>query len=317
MSLSTPVAIVVFNRPQATQRVFRTVAEAKPRKLLIVADGPRGPADRDLCEETRRIVERIDWDCELLRNYSDVNLGCGRRVSSGFSWVFSQVEEAILLEDDTLPHPSFFRYCDELLSRYRHDERVMHVSGNNFQFGRKRTVYSYYFSKYTHIWGFATWRRAWRHYDFEMTRWPEFRATRLLESICDDPVERKHFGELFDRTHANPSAHNAYSTQWLFACWSQGGVTVLPSVNLVSNIGFGAQATHTRGDADWANLPVEDIGPLEHPPFVVCDRQADLYTFDRVFYGRSLRQSWLRRELARRTPAVLRRLYRRLYPREG
>jgi hypothetical protein len=315
MALDTPVGFVLFNRPDLTQQVFRTIAEMEPRILFLAADGPRHEGEADLCQRTRAIVERIDWPCEVYRDFSDVNLGCGRRLASSFDWIFSKVDRAIMLEDDTLPHPSFFRFCEALLDRYADDERVMHISGDNFQYGRRRTEYSYYFSKFTQTWGWATWRRAWRHFDFAMRGWPEFKASGIMETICRDPVERAYFSDFFDRLYAEPERHDGYSTRWLFACWAQGALSIAPSVNLVSNIGFGGTATHTRGDAEWARLPTQDIGPLRHPPFMGAHHAADAFMFNEVFYGRYLRQSPFRRELARRTPALLRRLYRRLVPR--
>ncbi|MGC1799486.1 MAG: hypothetical protein WA701_03795, partial [Solirubrobacterales bacterium] len=183
----TPVAMLIFNRPETTARVFERVREARPPKLLVVADGPRAdrPGEAGRCREARAVVEAVDWPCELMTDYSEVNLGCGKRISSGLDWVFDSVEEAIVLEDDCLPHPSFFRFCEELLKRYRAEERVVHVSGDNFQSagraggavgrllrlaGRSWSP-SYYFSRYAHVWGWASWRRAWSDYDFEMTAW--------------------------------------------------------------------------------------------------------------------------------------------------
>ena len=152
---STPVAFIIFNRPDTTKRVFAEIAKARPPKLLVIADGPRAdhPADVEKCAAVRAIIDGVDWDCEVLKNYSDVNLGCKRRVSSGLDWVFDTVEEAIILEDDCLPHPTFFRFCEEMLEKYRDDKRIAMISGDNLQFGRKRTGYSYYFSRYPHIWG--------------------------------------------------------------------------------------------------------------------------------------------------------------------
>jgi hypothetical protein len=137
--LKTTVAFFIFNRPYTTEKVFAEIAKAKPPKLLVVADGPHPdrPGEVDACATVRAIINHVDWKCEVLTNYSDVNLGCRRRVASGLNWVFDQVEEAIILEDDCLPHPSFFRFCEELLEIYRHDERVMHIAGSNFQFGRR------------------------------------------------------------------------------------------------------------------------------------------------------------------------------------
>ena len=162
-NLKTPVAFIIFNRPSLTQIVFNTIRQAKPKQLFVIADGARFPEEKEKCQQARDIIRQVDWDCEVLANYSDVNLGCGKRISSGISWVFEHVEAAIILEDDCLPHLSFFRYCENLLDYYRDDERVMAIGGDNFQDGNKKTPYSYYFSKYPHVWGWATWRRAWKH----------------------------------------------------------------------------------------------------------------------------------------------------------
>nr|MBA3765731.1 glycosyltransferase family 2 protein [Acidobacteriota bacterium] len=175
--MNVPVALIIFNRADTTARVLAEIAKARPSKLLVIADGPRAdhPDDAEKCLAARAAIDRVNWDCEVLTNYSEVNLGCGARPSSGLDWVFENVAEAIILEDDCLPHPTFFPFCAELLERHRDDERVMMISGDNFQFGRKRTQYSYYFSRYTHTWGWATWRRAWRYFDREIKLWPALR----------------------------------------------------------------------------------------------------------------------------------------------
>jgi hypothetical protein len=145
--MHTPVGFIIFNRPDVTERVFGEIARAQPPQLLIVADGPRPerPGEAEKCAAARAIAERIDWPCDVLKNYSDVNLGCARRVSSGMIWIFEQVNEAIILEDDTLPDPTFFRFCEEMLEKYRDDERVMHISGDNWLLGEKQIAYSYFF----------------------------------------------------------------------------------------------------------------------------------------------------------------------------
>ena len=173
MNLTKPVVLIIFNRPKLTEVVFQAIREAKPPKLFLVADGPRPnrPDDIPRCAAARKVVEKVDWDCEVLRNYADENMGCGCRPASGITWVFSQVEEAIILEDDCVPSPSFFPFCQELLDRYRTDERVMHIGGMNWQSGHRRSPFSYFFSKYPQCWGWATWRRAWAHYDFTMRYW--------------------------------------------------------------------------------------------------------------------------------------------------
>jgi hypothetical protein len=220
----------------------------------------------------------VDWDCEVSTEFADKNLGCRRRVSSGLDWVFGQATEAIILEDDCLPHPSFFRYCESLLDRFREDERVMHLSGNNFQRGRSRTGDSYYFSRYCHIWGWATWRRAWRHYDVTMSSWPTSRG--LIRGTFSDEAEADFWAGLFDRVHAGEI--DTWDYQWLYACWSQSGLAIVPDVNLVSNLGFGPEATHTHEDSDMARLPVADIGQISHPSLIVRHREADDYSFEHV-----------------------------------
>jgi hypothetical protein len=288
--LKTPVVFLIFRRPDLTARVFETIRQAQPAKLLIVADGARNEEEAILCQQTRAVTEQIDWDCEVLRNYSDVNLGCRQRISSGITWTFEQVEEAIILEDDCLPHPSFFSYCENLLDYYRDDERIMVISGDNFQDGNQRTPYSYYFSKYNHCWGWATWRRAWKHWHFNPETWIEFRDTGLIKFICDDSYEEKYWTQVFNTLFLEGKP-NTWDYPWTFACWSQSGLTALPNVNLVSNIGFGAGGTHTFGDSHLANMAVEDIGEITHPPFVVRHIEGDRYTFDHHFGGKSMKEA--------------------------
>lgn len=282
--MSTPVALIIFNRPDVTERVVERIAAARPSQLLVVADGPRAErtGERELCAATRAIVERIDWDCQVFTNYADANMGCKRRVSSGIDWVFEQVESAIFLEDDCLPHPSFFPYCEELLERHRDDERVMMISGDNFQQSTAKYNYSYYYSRYVHIWGWASWRRAWRGYDVDMSLWPIVRANGVLEDVLGDSRAASAWREIFDAVYADQI--DTWDYQWVFACWMQHGLSILPSVNLVSNIGFGAAATHTTAESPLAERAVEAMHfPLCHPPYMVRDSRADSYTQTRVF----------------------------------
>jgi hypothetical protein len=283
MSLSTPIAFIIFNRPDTTARVFQAIRQARPQRLLVIADGPRidrsGEAEK--CAATRAIIDQVDWECEVLTNYSDINLGCKHRVSSGIDWVFSEVEEAIILEDDCLPTPSFFTFCQTLLEQYRHDERIMAISGNNFQNGQSRTPYSYYFSKYNHIWGWASWRRAWQHYDVNMKTWPEFLSSDLMQHVSDGEAEEKFWTENFQQVYEGNI--DTWDYQWTYACWSQGAMSILPDSNLVSNIGFGVDATHTKGVSSIANMPTKDIWEIKDPPFLVRHEEADHYTKDKSY----------------------------------
>lgn len=277
--LTVPVVLIIFNRVDRTQRVFEEIRKARPSKLLVIADGPRSdrPDDKDKCAKTRAIINNVDWDCEVLTNYSEKNLGCGHRPASGIDWVFDMVEEAIILEDDCLPHSTFFPFCQELLERYRHDSRVMTISGNNFQFGRKRTENSYYFSRYSQTWGWATWRRVWKtHYDEKMKLWPEVREGRWLMDILGDPYAANYWTNIFDSVYSGRD--DVWDYQLTFACWMQNGVHVMPNVNLVSNIGVGVDATHTVQASRFNNVPTQKMEfPLKHPAFMIRDLLADMY----------------------------------------
>ncbi|KPQ41946.1 MAG: hypothetical protein MPEBLZ_03472 [Candidatus Methanoperedens nitroreducens] len=289
--LKTPVAFLIFNRPDTTRRVFAEIAKARPPKLLVVADGPRAdhPDDVEKCAAVRAIIDGIDWDCKVLTNYSDINLGCKRRVSSGLDWVFDTVEEAIILEDDCLPHPAFFRFCEEMLNKYRDDKRIAMISGDNFQFGRKRTEYSYYFSRYPHIWGWASWRRAWENYDVDMKLWPEIRDGGWLQDLLGAKISVWYWKNRFENVYKGKI--DTWDYQWTFSCWIQSALTILPAVNLVSNIGFSTGAVHTIGISELAEMKTGHmVFPISHPPYILRDSVADSITDRTIFSGRPLLQ---------------------------
>ena len=279
--IKTPVVFMIFKRPDKAEKVFEAIRQAKPAKLLVIADGPRAdrPGEAKNCAATRKIIDRVDWDCEVIKNYSEINLGAGKRVSSGLDWVFDQVEEAIILEDDCVPHPTFFPFCEELLERYRYDERIASISGQNVQFGSRRTENSYYFSRYPLIWGWATWRRAWQYYDFEIKLWPEIKTKNLLRDILLDPEAEKCWSEIFQSLYEG-RRRDAWDSQWTFACWIQSRLSIISNVNLISNIGFGKDATNTHDENSLHhNLATEAIQfPMKHPPFIIRDAQADKFT---------------------------------------
>ncbi|MGL5062902.1 MAG: glycosyltransferase family 2 protein [Microcoleus sp.] len=285
ISLKTPVAFIIFKRPAETERVFAEIRKVKPPKLLVVADGPRPdkPGEDLQCAAARAVIDRVDWECEVLQNYADSNLGCRRRVSSGLDWVFDTVEEAIIIEDDCLPHQSFFYFAQELLDRYRDDERIMSISGQNVQFGKQRTDFSYYFSRYTHCWSWASWRRAWRHYDLEMKLWPQVRDGNFLMDVLGDP----HAAKMWQKTCqlCYEGAIDTWDFQWTFASFIQNGLNILANVNLAANIGHGTGGTHTDDtNSPYNNMSVgEMVFPLKHPPFVIRDEQADRFTQNTLY----------------------------------
>lgn len=277
--LTKAVAFFIFNRPETTARVFEVIRQAAPSTLLVVADGPRPdrPGEAERCAAARAIVADVNWPCQVSFNFSETNLGCRRRVSSGLDWVFGLVEEAIILEDDCLPDLSFFRFCDELLARYRDDARIAMISGNNFQQGAARGDESYYFSRYPEIWGWASWRRAWGHYDVDMKEWPKFRNDGWLERTFPQKRLARFWRDAFDAVHKG--GLDTWDYQFSFSCLRRDALCVLPSVNLVSNVGFGADATHTKTECRLSELPIQPISfPLRHPQHVVRDIGADRAT---------------------------------------
>jgi len=247
-----------------------------------VADGPRFIEEKAKCQKARSITDRIDWPCSVLRNYSDNNLGCKERVSSGLDWVFSHVDTAIILEDDCLPTLSFFPYCETLLDYYRDDSRIMQIGGNNFHFGRNTPPYSYYFSIYNHIWGWASWRRAWKHYDGGLRLWPMLKDGFWIQDIIGKEAA-PYWISIFDKAYAGDI--DSWDYPWTFSCWAQSGLTILPKVNLVSNIGFDERGTHTKSsDALVSKLPTDRMHfPLNHPPCIIRNYEADRFTYDNVF----------------------------------
>ena len=285
--MTANVVLIIYNRPDLTAEVFSAIARVRPARLFVIADGPKPerPGDAELVQLTRRTVADVDWECEVVRNYAETNIGCRARVTSGMNMVFGKVDDAIVLEDDCVPHPSFFRFCRELLDRYRDDSRVFHIGGDNFQRGKKWGNASYYFSKYTHGWGWATWRRAWQFFDSTIRDWPEFRDSGGLKRICPIPQEEKYWFDRFEEVYAGRP--DIWDFAWNFACWQRQSLAIVPQVNLVSNIGFRADAMHTREyDSFISSLPAQDIGRIVHPEKMERNDAADRRAFWSAFVRR-------------------------------
>jgi hypothetical protein len=290
-----PVVLIIFNRPNHTRAVFDRIAAIRPRQLFVIADSPRPnrPDDVRNCEESRAILDRVNWNCNLSTNVSETNLGCGRRISSGLDWVFDRVDRAVILEDDCVPDPSFFRFCAELLERYKDDARIRTISGDNFLSGRTRTNWSYYFSNFHGIWGWATWRRSWQKTDMGMRQWPEVRGGGwLADMLGADGASVRFWASRFNKTFDGQM--DSWVFPYLLSCWLDHGLAVTPNRNLVRNIGFGQEATHTRNGRNYMEYPAEPMPfPLIHPPFMVCDRLSDRETFRRRCLPEQ--KSWLKR----------------------
>ncbi len=277
--METPILFLVFNRPDTTKRVFEAIKAHKPSKLYIAADGPRlnKEGESELCEETRKVVSAIDWPCNVKTLYRNENLGCKVAVSSAIDWFFDQEEEGIVLEDDCLPHPDFFRFCEEMLAYYRNDHKVMHIGGANFQKGKHRGDGSYYFSNYNHIWGWATWRRAWKKYDVNLTSYSEQECIEIINSQFDLEYERNYWKNVFKKLKEGNIG--TWDYQWTYTIWKQKGYSILPNYNLISNIGIGEGGTHTTGTdiMGLGNMKLEKLGTITHPSNKKVNKEADLF----------------------------------------
>src|SRR5579863_2880630 len=236
----TPVVMTLFRRPEITRRVFAAVANARPTQLFLIADGPRNnhPEEAELCNEVRRITTAADWPCRVQTNFASENMGLRPRVVSGLNWVFSQVDEAIILEDDCLPDPSFFRFCSELLERYRDQPQIAMIMGFNPLETGFPFPYSYFFFQMPLVWGWATWRRAWQQFDNEMASWPEVKSSGLLKLFLPNQNAVQYWTNIFDSMYDGTGA-NSWAYRWTYTCWMRNWLGVIPRQNLVQNIGFG------------------------------------------------------------------------------
>jgi hypothetical protein len=276
-ALQTPVAFFVFKRLHTTQRVFDAISRARPARLLLVADGPRldREGEEEACSLVREIVSRVNWPCEVSRNFSESNLGCAERMISGLNWVFSQVEDAIILEDDCLPDSSFFPYCQELLERYRGDGRIAYISGSNMVEKYTKIDDSYFFSQIGGIWGWATWRAEWRRYDRNLSDWLELKKRQMLREIFDEPKAVRFWTRIFDSMY-DGTGPDTWDYQWVYTGLTNGKLTIVPCLNLVANLGFGEGATHTIAADPRFAIPARTMPfPLRHPPSVVPMRSLD------------------------------------------
>ena len=285
--MNKPILLLIFNRPDTTRLVFDAIRAAKPPKLYIAADGPRAGRQNEAerCMRARAIATQVDWPCEVHTLFRDHNLGCKLGVSGGISWFFEHEFEGIILEDDVLPTDTFFEFCEEMLDRYRDDERVAVITGNNLISDKYTSPNSYFFSRYPHIWGWASWRRAWKKYDVAMTDWPLWRDVGGLRSLWSggrfvEAYWRHYFGATFQ------GLIDTWDYQWFFACWRSRGLTIVPTVNQTRNLGFGADATHTTGKepVSLRNSRSKSLRfPLIHPTEVEWDRKADSLIDSQVF----------------------------------
>jgi len=283
----TPVLFLIFNREDTTQKVFDAIRRQKPKYLFVAADGARKnkPDEVEKCQRVRNIIKQVDWDCELKTLFREENLGCKMAVSSAIAWFFDNVEQGIILEDDCLPDPSFFPYCEELLDKYKDDSRIGHISGNNFLPDIIDDGLSYDFCSCPHIWGWATWRRVWKNYDVHFPFWEEQKNKR--PSLFVSRREKIYFSTFISDVLNNRNGINTWDTQYWFSLRIQSQLSVYPSVNLVTNIGLSnPDATHTSKKNGKQAVPEANISfPLKHPLYVLRNKKLDDTTIKKLFFS--------------------------------
>lgn len=278
--LNTPVLFLTFNRLDTTEQVFEAIRRARPPRLYLASDGPRDsrPGEEEKVKNVREyVLGHIDWECEVKTLFREKNLGCKYAVSGAISWFFENEEMGIILEDDVLPVSSFFPYCEELLERYRDDERIFMISGCNLISNRFTPESSYFFSKCNMIWGWAGWRRSWKHYDVEIKKWEEWKKSGGLRLLFKNNWAAKlHYKKIF--TAIQEGLIDTWDYQWTFATWVNDALSIIPSNNITQNIGFGIDATRK-----WDGVPkyVSELStkdmlfPLNHPTKIALNQKAD------------------------------------------
>jgi hypothetical protein len=285
----SPILLLNFNRPELTARVFEKIRSVQPPRLYLAVDGPRkgNSSDTQKCKDVKLVLENIDWDCEVKTLFRDENLGCKKGVSSAIDWFFENENEGIILEDDCLPAESFFYFCDEMLDRYREDERISLITGTNLQNGIIRGEGSYYFSQYSNIWGWASWKRTWANYDSGLTNYTADDVTSQLKNVFNDAFLLDEWLKIFN--HLKAGEIDTWDYQLNFITFFQNGLCVTPNVNLISNIGFGDDATHVNDNDHNSELPIGELWDIAHPRSFIPQKEADYYFLNKEF---NLDEKW-------------------------
>jgi GR25 family glycosyltransferase involved in LPS biosynthesis len=283
--MNSAILFIIFNRSYETKRVFEVIKKVQPKRLYVAADGPRNEDEISQCMLAREAIA-VDWECEVLTRFNDKNLGCKLNVSSAIDWFFQHEEQGIILEDDVIPSEDFFIYCDEMLKMYKNDERIGAISGVNFVPNMVNDIStSYYFSKHIHIWGWATWRRVWIKYDVHMKSWANISVDRELSiKNIGGWKSRSYWRRIFDSTSLGKI--DTWDYQLVYVFFKNQYLSIVPKYNLVKNIGFNNNATHTKGRKPKhvdAMKVVKSIFPLRHPISVEASDIADSAVNEVVF----------------------------------
>ena len=275
--------------------MWSAIEKHKPQRLYLIADGPKNISEKCQCIEVRKFVEdNLSWNCNLIKIFSDLNLGCAKRIQSGLDKVFEDEEYAIILEDDTLPDPTFFSFCEQLLIRFKDNSNVFHISGCNFHPNAVDFSESYCFSSIVNIWGWATWKRAWNSYNLMMPSWQYVDKNNFLTKWCSTRSQKSEMKRLFD-LHCNNNDPWTWDYQWVYNCWKNEGLSIMPAKNLVSNLGIGPNASNTKSEKNLELYPAEInsvLFPLKHPKvkrnntFELTYQKSSQKSLIRVFFDR-------------------------------
>lgn len=285
MTLKVPILFVIFNREDTTKVVFEQIKQYKPTSLFIAADGPRNEAEAAVCARTREyVIKNIDWECDVQTLFREKNLGCGKAVSSAISWFFTHVEMGVILEDDCVPNKSFFQFCADMLMTHKENDNVMHVSGTWYLEPEKE---DYIFSKHPFIWGWATWRRAWEKYNIELHNdnisTIEQTIFLNLKSAAQTAFWIQNFNHLLEQ-----GFNYTWDYQWIYSIWRCNGITISPTQNLISNIGFNENATHTKEANHYlANVATKEFKNTTYFSNHKVDCELDKKIFDIYFVGKN------------------------------
>jgi len=297
MMFNCPILVIAFNRPDHASKILEAIRVIQPSQLYLAIDGPRtgNMADETAVEKTKLVFEGIDWPCTITRLYRDKNLGCKRAVSGAITWFFEHVESGIILEDDCLPAKDFFLFCEDMLERYKDETTVMHINGVNYQMGNHRGKADYYFSKVCHVWGWASWKRAWQRYDIDLNHIDTFFDDNLYKSVINYKSAKPFWKGSFVNTRNGMV--DTWDYQWVFTIWKNNGLVVAPNYNLISNIGFDALATHTKFFDKRVSARQLEAMPSKktYMDILVPNYEADQFSFNSMFkYKGFLQRQMLR-----------------------
>ena len=286
--MNTALLLLLFNRPETTHKLFQKLKIFKPKKIYINIDGPREKNlnDKKLCTEVEKITNDISWDCKVFKKINEKNKGCRSSVSEAINWFFQYENSGIILEDDCIPSSKFFEFCERMLKKFENNNQIKVVSGSNFHDNKKFGEGDYYFSKYAHCWGWATWKRAWLEYDDKMENWKEFKKSKNWEELHINFYERKYWTKIFDKVIKRKIDSWAYV--WLYSVWYKNGITITPNFNMINNIGFGPDATHTFKSKNISIRQeiLENSDIIKDPREIYVNRNADEIIFETHFNGK-------------------------------